>query len=109
METNTLKHTISKIYLDNGNTYKVIATIKLHDECKNGMCSWSITGILYQKKGNGRFYNIGYSCLLEGILKASPKLKMFVDLHSCDWHGVPLYPVGNGYYLLQKDKKQAKK
>lgn len=39
METNTLKHTISKIYLDNGNTYKVIATIKLHDECKNGMCS----------------------------------------------------------------------
>lgn len=109
METNTLKHTVSKIYLDNGNTYKVIATIKLHDECKNGMCSWSITGILYQKKGNGRFYNIGYSCLLEGILKASPKLKMFVDLHSCDWHGVPLYPVGNGYYLLQKDKKQAKK
>lgn len=66
METNTLKHTISEIYLDNGNTYKVIATIKLHDEYKNGMCSWSITGILYQKKGNG-------------------------------------------YYLLQKDKKQAKK
>lgn len=39
METNTLKHTVSKIYLDNGNTYKVIATIKLHDECKNGTCS----------------------------------------------------------------------
>lgn len=109
MKTNTLKHTVSKIYLDNGNTYKVIATIKLHDEFKNGMCSWSITGILYQKKENGRFYNIGYSCLLEGILKASPKLKMFVDLHLCDWHGVPLYLVGNGYYLLQKDKKQAKK
>lgn len=109
METNTLKHTISKIYLDNGNTYKVIATIKLHDECKNGMCSWSITGILYQKKGNGRFYDIGHGCIHDEILKASPKLKMFVDLHSCDWHGVPLYPVGNGYYLLQKDKKQAKK
>lgn len=94
---------VVKSYIKSGNTYKVIATIKLHDECKNGMCSWSITGILYQKKGNGRFYNIGYSCLLEGILKASPKLKMFVDLHSCDWHGVPLYPVGNGYYLLKKE------
>lgn len=28
METNTLKYTVSKIYLDNGNTYKVITTIK---------------------------------------------------------------------------------
>lgn len=108
METNTLKHTVSKIYLDNGNTYKVIATIKLNDECKNGMCSWSITGILYQKKGNGRFYDIGHGCIHEGILKASPKLKMFVDLHLCDWRGTPLYPVENGYYFLQKDKKQAK-
>lgn len=106
METNTLKHTVSKIYLDNGNTYKVITTIKLHDECKNGTCSWSITGILQQKKGNGRFYDIGYGCIHEGILKASPKLKMFVDLHLCDWHGTPLYPVENGYYFLQKDKSK---
>lgn len=108
METNTLKHTVSKIYLDNGNTYKVITTIKLHDECKNGTCSWSITGILQQKKGNGRFYDIGHGCIHEEILKASPKLKMFVDLHLCDWRGTPLYPVENGYYFLQKDKKQAK-
>lgn len=108
METNTLKHTVSKIYLDNGNTYKVIATIKLNDECKNGTCSWSITGILQQKKGNGRFYDIGHGCIHEEILKASPKLKMFVDLHLCDWRGTPLYPVENGYYFLQKDKKQAK-
>lgn len=108
METNTLKHTASKIYLDNGNTYKVITTIKLHDECKNGTCSWSITGILQQKKGNERFYDIGHGCIHEEILKASPKLKMFVDLHLCDWRGTPLYPVENGYYFLQKDKKQAK-
>lgn len=108
METNTLKHTVSKIYLDNGNTYKVITTIKLHDECKNGTCSWSITGILQQKKGNGRFYDIGHGCIHEEILKASPKLKMFVDLHLCDWRGTPLYPVETGYYFLQKDKKQAK-
>lgn len=108
MKTNTLKHTVSKIYLDNGNTYKVITTIKLHDECKNGTCSWSITGILQQKKGNGRFYDIGHGCIHEEILKASPKLKMFVDLHLCDWRGTPLYPVETGYYFLQKDKKQAK-
>lgn len=108
METNTLKYTVVKSFREKGITYKVITTIKLHDECKNGTCSWSITGILQQKKGNGRFYDIGHGCIHEGILKASPKLKMFVDLHLCDWRGTPLYPVENGYYFLQKDKKQAK-
>lgn len=108
MKTNTLKHTVVKSFREKGITYKVITTIKLHDECKNGMYSWSITGILQQKKGNGRFYDIRNGCIHEGILKASPKLKMFVDLHLCDWRGTPLYPVENGYYFLQKDKKQAK-
>lgn len=108
MKTNTLKYTVVKSFREKGITYKVITTIKLHDECKNGTCSWSITGILQQKKGNGRFYDIGHGCIHEEILKASPKLKMFVDLHLCDWRGTPLYPVSTGYYFLQKDKKQAK-
>lgn len=108
METNTLKYTVVKSFREKGITYKVITTIKLHDECKNGTCSWSITGILQQKKGNGCFYDIGHGCIHEEILKASPKLKMFVDLHLCDWRGTPLYPVETGYYFLQKDKKQAK-
>lgn len=108
MKTNTLKYTVVKSFSEKGITYKVITTIKLHDECKNGTCSWSITGILQQKKGNERFYDIGHGCIHEEILKASPKLKMFVDLHLCDWRGTPLYPVENGYYFLQKDKKQAK-
>lgn len=108
MKTNTLKYTVVKSFREKGITYKVIATIKLHDECKNGTCSWSITGTLQQKKGNGRFLHIGHGCIHEEILKAFPKLKMFVDLHLCDWRGTPLYPVENGYYFLQKDKKQAK-
>lgn len=108
MKTNTLKYTVVKSFREKGITYKVITTIKLHDECKNGTCSWSITGILQQKKGNGRFYDIGHGCIHEEILKASPKLKMFVDLHLCNWRGTPLYPVETGYYFLQKDKKQAK-
>lgn len=108
MKTNTLKYTVVKSFREKGITYKVITTIKLHDECKNGTCSWSITGILQQKKGNGCFYDIGHGCIHEEILKASPKLKMFVDLHLCDWRGTPLYPVETGYYFLQKDKKQAK-
>lgn len=90
MKTNTLKYTVVKSFREKGITYKVITTIKLHDECKNGTCSWSITGILQQKKGNGRFYDIGHGCIHEEILKASPKLKMFVDLHLCDWRGTPL-------------------
>lgn len=104
MKTNTLKYTVVKSFREKGITYKVITTIKLHDECKNGTCSWSITGILQQKKGNGCFYDIGHGCIHED----SPKLKMFVDLHLCDWRGTPLYPVETRYYFLQKDKKQAK-
>lgn len=46
MKTNTLKYTAVKSFREKGITYKVITTIKLHDECKNGTCSWSITGIL---------------------------------------------------------------
>ena len=108
MKTNTLKYTVVKSFREKGITYKVITTIKLHDEWKNGTYSWTITPILQQKKGNGRFYDIGHGCIHEEILKASPKLKMFVDLHLCDWRGTPLYPVETGYYFLQKDKNQAK-
>lgn len=106
MKTNTLKYTVVKSFREKGSTYKVITTIKLHDECKNGTCSWSITGILQQKKGNGRFYDIGHGCIHEEILKASPKLKMFVDLHLCDWRGTPLYPVETGYYFYKKIKSK---
>lgn len=49
MKTNTLKYTVVKSFREKGITYKVITTIKLHDECKNGTCPWSITGILQQK------------------------------------------------------------
>lgn len=55
MKTNTLKYTVVKSFREKGITYKVITTIKLHDECKNGTCSWSMPVILQQKKGNGRF------------------------------------------------------
>lgn len=92
MKTNTLKHTVVKSFREKGFTYKVITTIKLHDECKNGMCSWSITGILQQKKGNGRFYDIRNGCIHEGILKASPKLKMFVDF---------IYAIGVVHHYIQ--------
>lgn len=81
MKMNTLKYTVVKSFREKGITYKVITTIKLHDECNNGTCSWSITGILQQKKGNGRFYDIGHGCIHEGISKASPKLKMDITFY----------------------------
>lgn len=41
-----------KIYIESGKTYK----ISLGDECNNGVCYWSITGGIYEKRRNGRYY-----------------------------------------------------
>jgi len=77
--------------------------IRLNDECKNGHQDFSITGDIYEKdKPKTDRFNITGGCIHEEILKARPDLKIFVELHLCDYTGVPMHAVANGFYHLRQ-------
>ena len=92
--------------LENTHYRKFIITIKLADECKNGHDDFSITADGWYKNSNRKDMDCG-GCMHEEILKLKPELKIFVDLHLCDFNGAPMYTIENGYYWLYKDKQTA--
>lgn len=104
METKNLSYNVTKFYVENGITYKMNVRISLGDYGKNGVCDWSITADIYEKRRNGRFVWCASSC----ILKYFPEFKTFTDLHLCNYYGQPMYPVENGvYHLKNSDKEKA--
>lgn len=98
--SNDLRHTI---YTEDkyGNYMQI--KISLNDECKNGHQDFAITADIY-KKGKPKIdkYFIMGGCCHEEILKARPDLKIFVDLHLCDYKGIPMHAVENGFYFLRE-------
>lgn len=106
MKTKALNYKVSKNYVNNGTTYRIDVTVKLADECKNGVCTWSVTADIYEKRRNGRFVNAGGGCCHDEILKHFPEFKQFVNLHLSDCYGAPLYAVENGYYHMKNSGKE---
>lgn len=80
----------------------VSVNIRLNDECKNGHQDFAITAEIYEKARNGRNVWMGGGCQHEEILKVFPEFKMFVDLHLCDYLGIPIHCSANGFYFLTK-------
>lgn len=81
--------------------------ISLGDYGKNGVCDWSITADIYEKRRNGRFIWCASGCCHEEILKCFPQFKTFIDLHLCNHYGQPMYPAENGvYHLVNSDKEK---
>lgn len=108
MKTNNLSYNVTKIYVEDGITYKMNVRISLGDCCKNGVCDWSITADIYEKRRNGRYVFCSSGCCHDEILEYFPEFKRFVDLHLCNHYGQPMYPVENGvYHLVNSDKKKA--
>lgn len=104
--TNDIRHTILANDAD-GNPITI--KIRLNDECKNGHQDFSVTGDIYEKgKPKTDRYFISGGCIHEEILKARPDLKMFVDLHLCDYKGIPMHPTANGFYFLQNGFNKTK-
>ncbi len=108
MDTKNLSYNVTKIYVENGITYKMNVRISLGDYGKNGVCDWSITADIYGKRRNGRFVWCASGCCHEEILKRFPEFKTFIDLHLCNHYGQPMYPVDDGvYHLVNSDKEKA--
>ena len=97
-KTNTLEYNVST--LDSiGNPLDI--TISLGDECKNGHQDFHITGTAHKKGRSKIDKNMIYGgCCHDEILAVKPEFKIFVDLHSCDYAGVPTHPSENGYYFM---------
>lgn len=106
MKTNKLSYTASKNYVENGTTCRIDVKIQFADECKNGVCSWSITADIYGKRQNGRFVWCSGGCCHDEISKHFPEFSKFVALHSSDCYGAPLYAVENGYYHMKNSSKE---
>lgn len=99
VKTNDLRHTITTKDSE-GND--LVIEIRLNDECKNGHQDFSITGSGFTKGKPHTDRNCIYGgCCHEKIEKARPSLKMFINLHLCDWEGIPMYAVENGFYHLR--------
>jgi len=105
-KSNNLKYNITTKDSE-GNTLDI--SIRLNDKCKNGHQDFAITGIGYEKgKPKTDRYNIYGGCCHEEILKAKPKFKIFVDLHLCDYAGVPMHPSANGHYHMEEGFNKTK-
>lgn len=106
METKNLSYNVTKFYVENGITYKMNVYISLNDDCKNGICNWSITADIYEKRRNGCFVWCTSGCCYDEILKYFPEFKTFTNLHLCNHYGQPMYSVENGFYYLKNSDKE---
>lgn len=87
-----------------GATLKFTATFSLDDDCKNGVCHFSITGgaiCIKGKRGVCRKGDYVYgNCVMATIAKYFPELVPFIPLHGSNEFGQPTHPVANLIYHI---------
>lgn len=71
--------------------YEFDYLIKLDDKCKNGHLTFSFTGSIKIKKGNGRYYDFISGAIGEIITYFRPELSIFEKLDGCNHLGQPMY------------------
>lgn len=83
--------------------YEFDYQIILDDECKNGHLTFSFTGSIKIKKGNGRYYTLISGAIGNVITYFKPELSMFEKLHLCNHLGQPTY-IDNIRYHINEGK-----
>lgn len=94
---------VGDTFFEGGKHYSFTYSIKLDDNCKNGHLTFSFTGEIKVKKGNGRFYNYISGAIADIITYFKPELEKFNRLHLFNHLGQPMY-IDNIRYHINEDK-----
>jgi hypothetical protein len=94
---------VDDAFFEGGKHYSFTYSIKLDDNCKNGHLTFSFTGEIKVKKGNGRFYNYISGAISDIIAYFKPELEKFNRLHLCNHLGQPMY-IDNIRYHINEGK-----
>ena len=98
--TNSIKHVID--VNNKKHNYKI--DIRLNDECRNGHEDFSLTATFWLPNNIRMDRNlIAGGCCHEEILKVRPDLKIFEQLHLCDFRGYKMAYVENAFYHLKNE------
>ena len=98
--TNSIKHVID--VNNKKHNYKI--DIRLNDECRNGHEDFSLTANFWlpNKPRIDSYFTVA-GCCHEEILKVRPDLKIFSQLHLCDFRGYKMAYVENAFYHLKNE------
>ena len=90
--TKNQKRKFTKLYTEDGDKYKIVATVRYDDECSNGHNTFAITGDIYR----GRIWECG-GCIHEEIAKHFPELEQYIKWHLVSSDG-PMHYLANTLY-----------
>ncbi len=85
-----------KLYTENGQQYRITATVRYDDQCGNGHNSFSITGEIHRKEGN-RWTDDMAGCIHDEVKLHFPDLAPFIKWHLTSSDG-PMHYVANTVY-----------
>lgn len=94
---------VGDTFFEGGKHYLFTYSIKLDDNCKNGHLTFSFTGSIKIKKGNGRYYDYISGAIGDIIIYFKSELSMFEKLHLCNHLGQPTY-IDNIRYHINEGK-----
>jgi len=95
--TKNQKQSWTKIYTEDGISYRIIATARYDDECGNGHNTFAITGQIKEKTESGRWVEHSGGCIHKEIAEHFPSLKPYIKWHLCASDG-PIYYIANTVY-----------
>ena len=98
-----------RTYTKKGTTFRIMAKIRHDDSCGNGHNTFSITGDIDRKAGNGRWMVEAGGCIHEDIAIHFPELAPFIKWHLVSTDGPMGYLANTLYHAGDADHWGRKK